>query len=116
MPPAAAPAPTPVERARDYAMPDTPSTHEEKVRAFWARYAEKVVESVAKPPLHRWLVNRAEAYVAAHPERQLADQSPAEVAAFMGAGAPAGGNGLAGAPGGRCDTDTAGAGRGGLGQ
>jgi hypothetical protein len=66
-------------------MPDTPSTHEEKVRAFWARYAEKVVESVAKPPLHRWLVNRAEAYVAAHPGRQLADQSPAEVAAYLAA-------------------------------
>jgi hypothetical protein len=97
-------------------MPDTPSTHEEKVRTFWARYAEKAVESVGKPPLHRWLVNRAEAYVAAHPERQLADQSPAEVAAFMGAGAPAGGNGLAGASGGRCYPDTAGAGRGGLDQ
>ncbi len=66
-------------------MPDTPSTHEEKVRTFWARYAEKAVESVGKPPLHRWLVNRAEAYVAAHPGRQLADQSPAEVAAYLAA-------------------------------
>ena len=51
--PAAAPARTPVQRARDYAMPDTPSTHEEKVRAFWARFAEKVLESGAKPPFDR---------------------------------------------------------------
>jgi hypothetical protein len=40
-PPAAAPARTPVQRARDYALPDTPSTHEEKGRAFPARFAEK---------------------------------------------------------------------------
>ncbi len=66
-------------------MPDTPSTHEEKVRAFWARYTEKVLESGAKPPFDRWLVLRAEAYVTAHPGRKLADQAPAEVAAYLAA-------------------------------
>ncbi len=66
-------------------MPNTPSTHEEKVRAFWARYAEKVMESGAKPPFDRWLVMRAEEYVAAHPGRKLADQSAAEVDAYLAA-------------------------------
>lgn len=66
-------------------MPDTPSTHEEKVRAFWARYAEKVLELGAKPPFGRWLVLRAEEYVAAHPGRKLADQSAAEVDAYLAA-------------------------------
>ena len=66
-------------------MPDTPSTHEEKVRAFWARYAGKVFKSGAKPPFDRWLVLRAEAYVAAHPGRKLADQSAAEVDAYLAA-------------------------------
>jgi hypothetical protein len=66
-------------------MPDTPSTHEEKVRAFWARYAEKVLESVAKLPFDRWPVIRAEAYVATHPGRKLADQSAAEVDAYLAA-------------------------------
>jgi hypothetical protein len=41
-------------------MPDIPSTHEEKGHAFWARYAEKVLESGAKPPFDRWLVLWAE--------------------------------------------------------
>ncbi len=66
-------------------MPETPSTHEEKVRAFWARYTEKVLESGAKPPFDRWLVIRAEEYVAAHPGRKLADQSAAEVDAYLAA-------------------------------
>jgi hypothetical protein len=64
-------------------MPDTPSIHEEKVRAFWARYAEKMLESGAKPPLDRWLVMRTEEYVAAHPGRKLADQSAAKVDAYL---------------------------------
>ncbi len=66
-------------------MPDTPSTHEKKVRTFWARYAEKELESGAKPPFDRWLVIRAEAYVAAHPGRKLADQSAAKVDAYLAA-------------------------------
>ncbi|MBK8639169.1 MAG: hypothetical protein IPN92_13175 [Chromatiaceae bacterium] len=66
-------------------MPDTPSTHEEKVRAFWARYAEKILESGAKLRLDRWLVLRAEAYIAAQPGRQLADQSAPEVDAYLAA-------------------------------
>jgi hypothetical protein len=96
-------------------MPDTPSTHEEKVRAFWARYAEKVLESCGKLPFDRWHVIRAEDYVAAYPGLQLADQTTVEVAVYPGgAWAPADGNGLAGASGGRCYPDTAGVGRGGL--
>jgi hypothetical protein len=64
-------------------MPDTPSTQEEKVSAFWARYAEKVMESGAKPLFDRWLVMRTEEYVAAHPGRKLADQSAAKVDAYL---------------------------------
>lgn len=43
------------------------------------------MESCAKPPFDRWLVLRAEAYVAAHPGRKLADQSAAEVDAYLAA-------------------------------
>jgi hypothetical protein len=66
-------------------MPNIPSTHEEKCHDFWARYAEKVLELGAKPPFDRWLVLRAEEYVAAHPGRKLADQSAAEVVAYLAA-------------------------------
>ena len=45
----------------------------------------KVGESVGKPPFYRWLVIRAEAYVAAHPGRQQADQSAAAVDAYLAA-------------------------------
>ncbi len=64
-------------------MSETPSTHEDRVRAFWARYVEKVRESGAKAPFDRWLVVRAEHYVEAHPGRKLAEQSPAEVDAYL---------------------------------
>jgi hypothetical protein len=43
------------------------------------------MESGVKPPFGRWLVIRAEACVAAHPGRQLVDQSPAEVDAYLAA-------------------------------
>jgi integron integrase len=64
-------------------MSETRSSQEEKVRAFWARFAEKVRESGAKPPFDRWLVVRAEQYVEAHPGRKLAKQSPEEVDAYL---------------------------------
>jgi hypothetical protein len=64
-------------------MSETPSSQEERVRAFWARFAEKVRESGAKPPFDRWLVIRAEEYVAAHPGRRLAEQCPADVDAYL---------------------------------
>jgi len=66
-------------------MPETPSTHEERVRAFWSRHAEKVLESGAKAPFDRWLVVRAAQYGAAHPGPKLAKQSPADVDAYLAA-------------------------------
>ena len=64
-------------------MSETRSSQEEKVRAFWARFAEKVRESGAKPPFDRWLVVRAEEYVAAHSGRKLGEQSPANSDAYL---------------------------------
>ncbi len=64
-------------------MPDTPSTREEKVRAFWARFAEKVQKSGIKAPFDRWVVRRAEQYVASLGESRLADQRPADVDAYL---------------------------------
>jgi hypothetical protein len=64
-------------------MPDTPSTHEEKVRAFWSRFAEKVQKSGIRPPFDRWVVRRAEQYVESLGESRLADQRPANVDAYL---------------------------------
>ena len=44
-------------------MPDTPSTREENLRAFWARFSERVQKSGNRPPFDRWVVRRAERYV-----------------------------------------------------
>jgi hypothetical protein len=64
-------------------MPETPSRQEEKVRAFWARFAENVRESGTKPPFDRWLVVQAEQYVEAHSGRKPAEQSQEEVDAYL---------------------------------
>jgi integron integrase len=64
-------------------MPHNPSTHVDKVRSFWDRYVQKLHESSVKPPFDRWMVVRAEQYIAAHPDRRLADQSPADVDAYL---------------------------------
>jgi hypothetical protein len=53
-------------KKKPYTMPPTLSTHEEKPRSFWHRYAEKVRESGIKPPFHQWMVKRSEHYIAAH--------------------------------------------------
>ena len=63
-------------------MPDNPSSHDDKVRSFWDRYVGKLHESGIKPPFDRWTVRRAEEYIAAHPERRLAEQTPADVDAY----------------------------------
>ena len=73
----------PVSNAPRLRHARNPVNHGEKVRAFWARYAEKVRESGAKAPFDRWLVVRTEEYVAAHPGRKLAEQSPADVDAYL---------------------------------
>ena len=48
-------------------MPNNPSTHEDKIRSFWDRYVKMVRDSGVKPPFDRWMVLRAEQYIAAHP-------------------------------------------------
>ena len=64
-------------------MPNNPSSHEEKVRSFWDRYIKSVHESGVKEPFDRWMVVRAEHYLAAHPDRRLAEQTPADVDAYL---------------------------------
>ena len=64
-------------------MPDTPSTHEEKVRAFWARFAERVQRSGVRPPFDRWVVKRAEQYVESLGDSRLADPRSADVDAYL---------------------------------
>ena len=64
-------------------MPNNPSTYEEKIRSFWDRYIKSVHESGVKEPYDRWMVVRAEHYLAAHPDRRLAEQTPANVDAYL---------------------------------
>lgn len=64
-------------------MPNNPSTHEDKVRSFWDRYIQKVHESGVKAPFDRWMVMRAERYIAAHPDRRLAEQIPTDVDVYF---------------------------------
>ena len=64
-------------------MPNNPSTHMDKVRSFWDRYVQKLHDLGIKPPFDRWMVVRAEQYIAAHRDRRLAEQSPAEVDAYL---------------------------------
>ena len=64
-------------------MPNNPSTHEEKIRSFWDRYVKKLNDSGVKAPFDRWMVIRAEQYLAAHPGRRLVEQTPAEVNAYL---------------------------------
>ena len=64
-------------------MPDNQSTHEEKVRSFWDRDIKTIHESGVKEPFDRWMVVRAEQYLAAHPHRKLAVQTPADVDAYL---------------------------------
>ena len=64
-------------------MAETPSTTEDKIRSFWDRYIQRLYESGVKSPFDRWMVVRAEHYLAAHPERRLADQTPADVNTYL---------------------------------
>ena len=64
-------------------MPVNPSTQEDKIRSFWHRYTEMIRNSGVKPPFDTWMVRRAEHYIVAHPDRRLADQTPAEVDAYL---------------------------------
>lgn len=64
-------------------MDNNPSTYREKVRSFWHRYVQKVGESGVKPPFDRWMVRRAEQYIAAFPDRKLAEQCPADVERYL---------------------------------
>jgi integron integrase len=59
------------------------STRDEQIRSFWHRYVEKVRESGVKAPFDQWMVKRAEQYIAAHPDRRLSEQTPADVAAYL---------------------------------
>jgi integron integrase len=64
-------------------MPVNPSTQEDKIRSFWHRYTEMIRDSGVKAPFDTWMVRRAEHYIAAHPDRRPADQTPAEVDAYL---------------------------------
>lgn len=64
-------------------MAETPSTREVKIRSFWDWYINKLHESGIKPPFDRWMVVRAEQYIATHPDRRLADQTPADVNTYL---------------------------------
>ncbi len=64
-------------------MPNPQSTREEQVRLFWDHYIQKAHESGVKEPFDRWMVKRAEAYLAAHPDRKLAEQTPADVESYL---------------------------------
>ncbi len=64
-------------------MTDAPSTREEKIRSFWDRYINKLYESGIKPPFDRWMVRRAEHYIAVHSDRRLIEQTPVDVDAYL---------------------------------
>jgi hypothetical protein len=64
-------------------MAESPSITEDKIRSFWDRYIQKLHESGVKPPFDRWMVIRAEQYVAAHPDLRLAEQTPAAVDSYL---------------------------------
>jgi hypothetical protein len=64
-------------------MAETPSTTEDKIRSFWDRYIQRLYESGVNSPFDRWMVVRAEHYLAAHPDRRLADQTPADVNTYL---------------------------------
>lgn len=64
-------------------MSDDPSIHEEKIRSFWDRYVGSLHQSGIKPPFDRWFVLRAEQYIQACRDRKLADQTPADVDAYL---------------------------------
>lgn len=57
-------------------MPSTPSNKEDKPRSFWDRYMQKLNKSGIKPPFDRWMVIRADQYLAAHPGLRLTEQGP----------------------------------------
>jgi hypothetical protein len=64
-------------------MENNPSTHEEKVRSFWDRYIKKVHESGTQPPFDRWMVKRAEQYIASFPGRKLAALEAGDVDRYL---------------------------------
>jgi hypothetical protein len=64
-------------------MTNNLSSQEEKIRSFWDRYVRRVHESGVQPPFDRWMVRRAEQYIAAHPDRRLSEPTPADVDAYL---------------------------------
>ena len=62
-------------------MTDDPSMREDKIRSFWDRYINKLHESGITPPFDRWMVRRAEDYIAAllaeTPDAADTEESPA---------------------------------------
>jgi hypothetical protein len=63
-------------------MNENLSSQGEKLRSFWDRYVKKLNESGVKPPFDRWMVIRAEQYIAAHPDRRAAEHKPADFDAY----------------------------------
>ena len=64
-------------------MTEAPSAREDKIRSFWDRYINKLHELGIKPPFVRWMVRRAEHYIAVHADRRLTDQTPAGVETYL---------------------------------
>ena len=64
-------------------MTEAPSKRDEKFRSFWDRYINKLYESGIKPPFDRWMVRRAEHYIAAHADRRLAEHTSVDVNAYL---------------------------------
>ena len=64
-------------------MPVNPSTQEDKIGSFWHRYTAIVRDSGVKAPFDGWMVRHAERFIAAHPDRRLADQTPVEVNGYL---------------------------------
>ncbi len=60
-------------------MSSTLSRPDDAVHRFWDRYLELLHKQGIQPPTDRWYVIRAEAYIKAHPERHLAEQTPDDV-------------------------------------
>jgi antitoxin YefM len=64
-------------------MTEATSKRDEKIRSFWDRYINKLHESGIKPPFDRWMVLRAEHYIAAHADRRLTEQTSVDVNAYL---------------------------------
>ena len=64
-------------------MADAKSNDDGKVQRFWDKYLKRLHNQGIRPPFDRWCVRRAEAYIAAFPEKRLAEHSPRDVEGYL---------------------------------